>query len=166
MNNHVQNHSYLFRCIPIEMPLQHIVECQFTMEPNQFPNRSVDAFGNHVLSGYISQAHCFLDFSVRGITERDNSKEKTDWMPCYCYPSPMTKPDDSLWEFYRLCKNETAGIDDVRTIAARWMHLLSERMQYVKDSTNVETTAAKAFAAGQCVCQDYTHIFLTLLRMK
>ncbi len=164
MNSHVHDHSYLLRCMPIETASQKLEECQFTMEPNQFPNKSMDAFGNRVLSGYITQAHRFLDFSVRGIAKRDDSQRRSDWMACYRYPSPMTKPDRALMEFLAQCQAETAEESDPLKQAEQWMHLLSERMQYAKNVTDVTTTAAQAFEMGMGVCQDYTHIFLSLLR--
>ena len=164
MNNHVHDHSYLLRCMPPETPAQKIEECQFTMEPNQFPNKSVDAFGNRLLSGHIAQAHRFLDFSVRGIARRDDTQLRDDWMACYRYPSPMTKPDAALLDFLSQCQAETAGVIDPLARAQTWMHLLANRMQYVKNVTDVTTTAAAAFEIGRGVCQDYTHIFLSLLR--
>lgn len=166
MNHHVHNHSYLFRCVPLETPSQHVTEFQFSMLPNQTPNRSTDAFGNQVMSGYIPQEHRYLDFTVRGVVERDDTKPKTDWMACYCYPSAMTKPNAALRDFFHRCETETVGVTEVSRMADLWMHRLYERMSYAKHSTDVTTTAAQAFAAGQGVCQDYTHIFLTLLRMK
>lgn len=166
MNHHVHSHSYLFRCLPIETPSQHVEELQFSMLPNQLPNRGVDAFGNQVLSGYIVQEHRYLDFTVRGVTLRDDTKSKTDFMPCYRYPSPMTKADEGLRRFFQECESETSGMTAADAIAEQWMHRLYAKMRYVKHSTDVTTTAAEAFAAGQGVCQDYTHILLALLRMK
>lgn len=166
MNNHVHNHSYLLRCMPMDTPSQKIEECHFTMDPNQYPNRSVDAFGNRVMSGYISHAHRYLDYAVRGIATRNNENPKTDWMTCYQYFSPLTRPDENLWEFYHTYQAETADISDPLIVADFWMHQVYSRMAYTKNVTNVHTTAAQAFAAGTGVCQDYTHVFLCVLRMQ
>ena len=42
---------------------------------------------------------------------------------------------------------------------------LSDNFTYQKDVTTAHTTAAEAFAAGAGVCQDFSHIMLSLLRM-
>jgi len=163
MNNHVRDHSFLLRCIPRETVSQKIVEYHFTMEPNLFPNRSVDAFGNRLLSGHIPHAHRYLDYSVHGIVDRDDVRQKSDWMAIYRYASPMTKPDTGLQKFFLQCQRETVGVTDPLKVADRFMDLLFERMSYVKNSTDVSITAAEAFQKGTGVCQDYTHIFLSLL---
>ena len=42
---------------------------------------------------------------------------------------------------------------------------LSEVMTYEKNSTDTATTAADAFAIKKGVCQDFTHVMLSVLRM-
>lgn len=44
------------------------------------------------------------------------------------------------------------------------MELIAERVEYGTGATNAESTAADALAAGRGVCQDHTHIFLTVAR--
>jgi len=46
-----------------------------------------------------------------------------------------------------------------------WMKALVSRMVYQPGITNVHTTAEEAFALGQGVCQDFAHIYLSLLRL-
>ncbi|MGN1224451.1 MAG: transglutaminase domain-containing protein [Ruminococcus sp.] len=165
-NHHVQDHSYLLRCIPMETMGQHIVQYHFSMLPNQYVNESTDAFGNRVLSGFIASPHRYLDFVVQGIAERDDSIRKTDFMPCYRYQTAMTKPDAAMLDFFQQCKSVSSSVDSLSEQIKIWMHQIFTYMQYEKRSTDVTTTAAQAFAAGKGVCQDYTHIFLSLLRMQ
>ena len=44
------------------------------------------------------------------------------------------------------------------------MAAIGKHMTYVPDSTDAQTTAAAAFAAGRGVCQDYAHIFIAAAR--
>lgn len=44
------------------------------------------------------------------------------------------------------------------------MAAIGAHMTYVADSTDAQTTAAAAFAAGRGVCQDYAHIFIAAAR--
>ena len=45
------------------------------------------------------------------------------------------------------------------------MHSLHQDFSYVPGATQVGTTADEAWELGRGVCQDYAHIYITLLRM-
>ena len=45
------------------------------------------------------------------------------------------------------------------------MEMLSTKMTYEAGCTEIETDAEQAFAGGKGVCQDYAHIYITLLRL-
>lgn len=49
--------------------------------------------------------------------------------------------------------------------ALHLMHALHRDFRYQKAATNVSTTAEEAMERGAGVCQDYAHIFLSLLRL-
>lgn len=163
-DNYVHDHSFALRCIPPECPSQHIVSCELDISPFVTTMQTVDAFGNNVTSGYLKKEHRFLDFEINGIAEVDSSKERTDFMPCYAYQSKYTKPDEALKNFYAehkpLCLAEEP-LERTLYFSAK----LSEIMRYEKDATTTKTTAAEAFALKKGVCQDFTHIMLSILRM-
>ena len=46
------------------------------------------------------------------------------------------------------------------------MAALYERFQYVPGSTSIRTTAEQALDLGMGVCQDYSHILLSLCRLE
>ncbi len=50
--------------------------------------------------------------------------------------------------------------------AVQVMHQLHQSFVYQKCATDVHTSAEEAMAKGAGVCQDYAHIFLSLLRLK
>ncbi len=65
-------------------------------------------------------------------------------------------------------KKETGtGADCVEQamIAISLMHRLHKDFSYQKAATDVTTTAEQAFLRGAGVCQDYAHIFISLLRL-
>ncbi len=45
------------------------------------------------------------------------------------------------------------------------MHGLHQDFSYVPGTTDVNTTAEEAWKQGKGVCQDYAHIYVTLLRL-
>lgn len=163
-DNYVHSHSFALRCIPMESASQHIVSCELTISPFVSTQNTVDAFGNNVTAGYLSADHRFLDFEVKGIAETDCAAKKTDFMPCYLYQSAMTKPDDALKAFYReITEGCTADVPYER--AMYFSDAVNKVMTYTKNVTDTSTTAAEAFAKKQGVCQDFSHIMLSLLRM-
>lgn len=163
-DNYVHDHSFALRCIPIESATQHIRSCELTVSPFVSTKSTVDAFGNNVTAGYLSGDHRFLDFEVKGTAETDCNGEKTDFMPCYLYQSAMTKPDDALRAFYEGLRAE-CSVTSPYERAMFFSDALNEVMTYTKNVTDINTTASEAFEKKQGVCQDFTHIMLSLLRM-
>ncbi|MCC8135484.1 MAG: transglutaminase family protein [Ruminococcus sp.] len=163
-DNYVYNHSFALRCIPPECEVQHIISCQLDISPFVPTMQTVDAFGNNVTSGYLKSEHRFLDFEISGSAEINSAAERTDFMPCYAYQSKYTKPDDALRSFYAEHKPFCLS-EDVFERTAYFSGKLSEVMKYEKNVTDTKTTAAEAFALKKGVCQDFTHIMLSILRM-
>ena len=54
---------------------------------------------------------------------------------------------------------------DIRTHAQADGNAVHERVEYAIGTTNAATTAAEAFKAGQGVCQDHAHIFISAARV-
>ena len=163
-DNYVHDHSIALRCIPPETESQHILSCELEISPLVSTERTTDAFGNCVTSGYLKKEHRFLDFEVRGYAEIDSAKPRRDFMPCYRYQSSLTKPGDGIKAFYQSIKDECSGASPEER-AAFFSDKLFGEMSYVRDSTTIHTTAEEAFSQRKGVCQDYTHILLSLLRM-
>ena len=84
-------------------------------------------------------------------------------MPCYLYQSQYTVPNDELKDFYGQIKAKCTGT--VQDKAAFLCSELSDVFGYKKGVTDTSTTAAQAFALKEGVCQDFSHILISLLRM-
>ena len=163
-DNYVHDHSFALRCIPMESETQHIVSCELTISPFAATKNTVDAFGNNVTAGYLSADHRFLDFEVKGTAEIDCTAAKTDLMHCYLYQSAMTKPGDGLKEFYSKVSEECTETAPYER-AMFFSDAINSVMTYTKNVTDINTTAEEAFEKKQGVCQDFTHVMLSLLRM-
>lgn len=163
-DNYVHSHCFALRCLPIESNSQHIVNCEMNISPFVPTKNTVDAFGNNVTAGYIGKEHRFLDFEINGCAEIDLSKPKTDYMPCYLYPSEYTKPDKNLIDFY----NEISvkcNAEKPYERAVFFSDILSDLIRYEKGVTDTKTTSVQAFELKKGVCQDFSHIMLSLLRL-
>lgn len=163
-DNYVHDHSFALRCVPPETAGQHIVSCELDISPFASTKQTVDAFGNNVTSGYLKGEHRFLDFEIKGSAVIDSDAVRDDYMPCYLYQSKFTKPDGAITEYYEKIKAEcTAESPFERTVY--FSECLSEIMTYEKGVTDTKTTAADAFALKKGVCQDFTHVMLSILRL-
>lgn len=164
-DNYVHDHSVALRCIPPETEVQHIVKSELNITPLLPTEQTVDAFGNNVTAGYLKAEHRFLDFEVRGIAEVDSTKHSKDYMPCYRYQSRLTKPGDSLKAF---AKEIAAGMPegDVNAKAKYLSEKVNSVMSYQKNTTSITTTAEEAFSQHCGVCQDFSHVLLSLMRIN
>lgn len=113
----------------------------------------------------------------------------------YRYPTELTRPGEKVRAFYDACayngRTGTAQSAGARGGTAQpagskcsaisgtcvppladavWavqvMHQLHQSFSYQKCATDVSTSAEEAMEKGAGVCQDYAHIFLSLLRLK
>ncbi|MGN0622736.1 MAG: transglutaminase domain-containing protein [Oscillospiraceae bacterium] len=164
-DNNVHDHSFALRCVPIENDSQKILSCELDITPFASTQRTVDAFGNTVVSGYLKKEHRFLDFEVSGTAVIDSSVCRTDLMPCYRYQSDYTKPGDGLKEFYKTIKAD-CNADTPFETAEYFADRLSQVFSYEKNATDTKTTAEEAFGLKKGVCQDFSHIMLSLLRTE
>lgn len=162
-DDYVHDHSFALRIIPPETETQHIFSCSLNISPYVSTQQTVDAFGNNVTAGYIKGDHRFLDFEIKGTAEVDSAKQRTDYMPCYLYQSEYTAPDEQLRNFYNENKDRCVG--SISDRAAFFSDILSDIIKYKKDVTDTTTTAAQAFELKAGVCQDFSHILISLLRM-
>lgn len=162
-NDYVHDHSFALRIIPPETDTQKILFCDLNIMPYVSVKQTVDAFGNNVTAGYLKGDHRFLDFEIKGTAEVDCTKHRTDYMPCYLYQSQYTQPDEMLYTFYNEIKARCTGT--VQDRAEYICNMLSDHFSYEQGYTDTSTTAAKAFLKGRGVCQDFSHILISLLRM-
>jgi len=82
--------------------------------------------------------------------------------PRLLQPSLKTGPDDAI---RRLARDLVGLEDDALSAADRVCEAVKELVRYEKGATTVATTAAEALAGGAGVCQDQTHLMLSVLRV-
>ncbi|EXF47404.1 transglutaminase domain-containing protein [Pseudomonas sp. BAY1663] len=122
-----------------------------------------DPYGNvlHVLT--LDEPHDEIVIRARGQVEIDETCEceAEDGSPLpFLRASPLTQADDALAEFAR----RQCGSRRERDGLAELMHALADHMLYTPGATQVESTAAQAFAGGAGVCQDHSHAFIACAR--
>lgn len=157
----VQQHSFVLRCLPPDLPEQRILDLSLALEPAVPVSIQRDGFGNLLQAGRIDLPHRQFRYTVRGTARRDDTRRGPEpCHPVFRLPSPYTLPSPAM-------KDWLAGLelpDPPRERAWALAEAIHRRMTYAPGTTGVSTTAAQAFAAGQGVCQDFAHLYLALAR--
>lgn len=160
----ITDHHFSLRCIPFSDGRQLIAEPIYQILPDGGKIwHSRDSFGNPVICGRMEEPHSVFSFRVSGVAQIMNSYEAVGSATVfYGFQTPLTKSGEGIFDFYEKHKPQS---HDILGRALLLSDSLYHYMTYQKGVTQVSTPAEKAFQSGQGVCQDYAHIFLSLLRL-
>lgn len=168
----VSNHRFTVRCIPQNSERQRIRQLQYMIFPDSSLaagfSTSTDSFGNYCVYGECSLPHERFEIHVQGMVESGLQSWETaaseHMLGRYRYATDYTRPGKNIYEFYRQFSFSPAMT--VRDKSVRMMHQLYDRLAYVPGATQISTTAEEALALGKGVCQDYSHILISLCRLE
>lgn len=164
----ITKHRFTIKCTPQSNRRQKITGLRTDVFPKEFLSTDRDSFGNVCVYGYSEHAHDH--FSVRiegqastGLSHYEMAADEHK-LGMYRYITEYTKPGDSL-------KGYAAQFTFPERIgnyarALLMMEQLYQDFRYVQGSTDIHTTAEEALTKGEGVCQDYSHILISLCRMK
>lgn len=122
-----------------------------------------DAHGNVTQTLVIDNPHQEVSIIAFGEVETnviETAMLETIPLPIYLRQTPLTQPDNAIKAFATTFAKQTKNAELILLM----MKQIMEKIAYVKGSTEVKTTAAQAFALGEGVCQDQTHILLACCR--
>lgn len=164
----VEKHRFTLKCIPHSTERQEISDLKVQVYPKEFLSNAEDSFGNHCIYGYAEGKHDHFSFSVTGtartgLAEVETSKEAYR-IGIYKYQTKYTKPGPCIRDFAG--QFSFAPGTPAYEKAVAFMTALYAKFQYTQNVTNISTTADEAMALGKGVCQDYSHILLSLCRME
>ncbi|MDO4324220.1 MAG: transglutaminase family protein [Lachnospiraceae bacterium] len=164
----VEKHRFTLKCVPRSGERQEISDLSVDVYPKEFLSTYKDSFGNACIYGHAEGKHDHFSALVTG-------KAKTGLAPS------ETAREDYQIGLYRYQTNYTAPGPVIRAFADRipfapdatgfekalqYMKELYGHFQYVQGVTDISTTAEQAMAQGAGVCQDYSHILLSLCRIQ
>ncbi|SDL54720.1 transglutaminase family protein [Pseudomonas indica] len=149
------------RLTPQESERQHVISWQLDLPRPARAQR--DPYGNilHVLT--LDEPHESIVIGARGQVDidehQDAEHDRQSALPFLRF-TRLTQPDEALREFAASqCKERRD-----RSALTDLMQALNARITYQPGTTQVESTAAEAFAGGVGVCQDHAHAFLACVR--
>lgn len=164
----VTDHSFVLRCLPKSTSSQMVMESQVFTRPRIPLSEQVDGFGNRIVVGYCPAAHESFDFCASGMAMVDPAGAGPSVAePMYGQFTPLTYPSD---EMKAIAKEVAASVCgeadqlDAYAVAQALCSRVYQEFTYEPGATTTATTAAQAFASRKGVCQDYSHVFISLCR--
>jgi transglutaminase-like putative cysteine protease len=157
----VRSSIQYLRLTPQDSKRQRVIDWDLQLPAQVRAQR--DPYGNilHVLT--LETPHDSLVIRASGHVEIDESQDcEYDEVAPYPYmrSTRLTEADQALREF----AGEHCQAPYDRRALIGLMHALANAMTYVPGSTEVDSTAAEAFACGTGVCQDHAHAFIACVR--
>ncbi len=147
---------------------QEIVEWTTTLEGAEHAAGYEDQHHNHVELVSMEPGAHEVTLTCRGtVRTADNNGilgEHTGHMPLWCFlrATPLTRAGEKVRALV-----DSLGPDRGDQLA--FLHRLSlavrEAIDYLPGTTDVKTSAEEALAAGQGVCQDHAHVFISAGRL-
>jgi len=160
----VTEHRFSLKILPQSDDRQRIEELVVNIEPEGVTWNSTDGFGNRLLNGHIEFPHEHFCFGIKGTANMADVPYTMCSEPerVLFYPTELTRPDKKLVDLYK--EIELSAPENFLERLKFYSQEVHARMRYERGVTSASTTAEEALAAGAGVCQDYTHILLSLLR--
>ncbi|MEL7629642.1 transglutaminase family protein [Pectobacterium aroidearum] len=172
--NHLTHYRYdeevkfstqYLRLTPQNSAHQTIREWKLTLPTSAV--QTTDAYGNvlHVLT--LDHPHQDITIHAEGVVDildsgaAENPEIRDGLSPLvFLRPTPLTEADGEIRAFAQRYYRPDAAEESLNTLMAE----LRLKMPYTPGATQVQDTAAAAFAMQKGVCQDHTHVFLACCR--
>lgn len=154
------------KCLPASDESQRVEEINIMINPECGYAFGEDSFGNRKIYGSIEREHTNFEVRVAGAVTTGLSGsiagEEAGRLGKYAYQTAYTAPGEKIKRYFNgLDLKKYEGISR----AAYMMHRLHDDFHYEAAVTTTKTTAEEAMDMGKGVCQDYSHIFIALLRL-
>lgn len=163
----ITQHSFTVRSTVQSDERQNVLQQNIHILPKEFLCENRDSFGNIYFFGKAKKPHNVFEVVTKGIVLTglaEGTKAEEEYkLGMFVSQTDYTKPNEELKEFFL-----KAGLGDKGTNlekSFRIMENLKTNFAYVQGITDISTTAAQAFTLKKGVCQDYSHIMLSLCRM-
>lgn len=158
---------FTIKCLPKNTCRQRLVSKELSLTPPVVYSEGEDSYGNGTIYGHVPQPHDFFEFHIKGQVEILPIDYEEEVQPgrlgMYKYPSGKCIAGPNIKKYFDSLKLDLQK--NPFDLAMSIMERLHQNFSYVPSTTQVETDAEAALSQGTGVCQDYAHIFITLLRL-
>lgn len=161
----VQNHNFSIKCMPRTSARQKINIKDKKITSSKYYSDSRDSFGNQMIYGVIEDSHKEFNFTITGTAKVDNSCVETDdgLLGLFKTPSRLTEAGPVLLEHINALKEKCSNMNRA-DICMLVNNYVNQMLEYKQWETDVHTPAEEACNLGHGVCQDYSHIMISILR--
>jgi transglutaminase-like putative cysteine protease len=157
----------LLRLTPSSFVGQSVLEWRVDVDCDARLREARDGYGNVTHMLYVEQPTQQLSVSVTGQVLTENHaglvRGLTSDLPpqVFLRPTELTAAGPNLRDFAsELEQSRRSTLDVLHELNTG----LNNRLRFDTQATNPETAAEDAFSAGQGVCQDFAHIFVSVAR--
>lgn len=156
----------LLRLTPVSFDGQTVTDWRVSVDCDAKLREGRDGFGNVIHMLYVDQPATELTVSVSGRVFTQDRAGLVGSAPheppplAFARSTSLTEPDDSLRGLAQEIGTQGTILDRLHRLNA----LIHERLGFDVETTQADTRAAEAYAAGHGVCQDFAHIFITAAR--
>ena len=154
---------------PENNSFQKIIKWQLTVVGGIKEITSFDQFENYIqiyrVKSNVNKIEYRIDSLIETKLNNGISKISKRDIPLWCYLNnyPITRPGNALIDFYKENKlNKKQLIASLHDLSYK----IRKRVKYKKGKTNFKTLAEESLNKGYGVCQDHTHIFLSIVRQN
>lgn len=162
---------YTIKGIPQDSARQKIQNLEIEMIPESKPEWSSDCHGNKYIWGCNPLPHRMFKFRVTGkavcgLTDYEEVVEENELM-IFRHSTKLNVAGEKIISYYKQFAEEQK-LNEVKSEfekAKILMNKIHSDFIYEKNVTDVNTTAEEAFEKGKGVCQDFAHVFISLLHL-
>lgn len=161
-DNLITDHYFSLHIEPVRDNSQKLYSYEYQILPCEYSIREVDWCGNIQYTGSSVALHDYFGFVSSGVVfTSDDLVKATDDITIYKYPSHYADINQDMVEFLN-----SINLDNLSNLqkAYKIMEILHGYLTYQSMSTSIHTKATDSFNQKMGVCQDYSHIFISLLR--
>lgn len=160
---------FTIKSIPTNDFRQISISHDINLSPPARYSESKDSFGNIQIIGSEDNPHDEFVFAIKGLVETHpggiTGGVNSNTIGMYKYPHGKCIPGDAIKAYAEEIREAVDGCASAKEKCSLIMNKLHERMIYETGSTVIETTAEESFSGGKGVCQDFSHIYICLLRL-
>lgn len=159
--------NFTIKCFPADTKRQQVGDFKISILPDTDYQWGTDGFKNKQIWGKCAEPHTSFRFQIEGDAKTGLSDYEeeidTDLAMVFSCPHGLNVPGDTIKAFSdkRIKNTDACTYDKVTEIT----QILFQEFEYKSLTTNVNTSAEEAFAQGYGVCQDYSHILISLLHL-
>ncbi len=156
----IKQHAVLLRCQPTNNAFQTIEQEHVILSSDYKIKQGLDAFGNRILYGQADAPRMVFGYISTGIVSTCPylSAYNNENLFLYQQPTPLTNLKQSIQQATIIDRG--SPLDKAEQICSQ----VFEMLQYVPNSTNIQTDASTVFNKRCGVCQDFAHLMIAFCR--